>query len=160
MDAYYRVITDNELNNENINIPTNWILKSESNDEDRYIKGVKMHRFGCSWLNAGGDVDDHDGFIIWMINIPFLNKDTGEIEYISHDDAQDAYDMMNNGKSELEYIAKRFISNWDPKNGEYLTKNDRIIKYYRQGMPVIDISKVLNIPAKEIYKFLRDNKIK
>ncbi len=97
-----------------MNIPKS-ILTSPSNHKNRLVKGIEIVRYGASWLNAGGDIDDHDGFILWMINIPFENEN-GEVEYISQDDAQDAYDLMNTGKFELEYTVREFLKHWDGEN--------------------------------------------
>lgn len=100
-----------------MNIPK-LILTSPSNHKNRMIKGIEIVRYGASWLRSGGDIDDNAGFILWMTNVPFKNK-KGEIEYISQDDAQDAYDMMRTGKFELECNAREFLKFWDRKTKTY-----------------------------------------
>ena len=54
-----------------------------------------------------------------MMNIPFENE-KGEIEYISQDDAQDAYDMMTMGKFELENSIREFLIHWDSKHRKWV----------------------------------------
>lgn len=71
-------------------------------------RGIHLSRFGASWRKAGGKMNDRDGFITWMMNIPFI-EDDGSTVYISQDDAEDAYWMMRCGKVELEYRAGAFI---------------------------------------------------
>ena len=78
------------------------------------IFGVDMSRYVASWLIAGGDSDDTDGFILWMMNIPFTNEN-GETVYISQDDAEDAAWIMSCGKMELEFSAACFLEGWDPE---------------------------------------------
>ena len=95
------------------------ILTTASNYENRYVKGIRLSRFGASWLKAGGCRTDHAGFILWMMNIPFENE-KGEIEYISQDDAQDAYDMMTMGKFELENSIREFLIHWDSKHRKWV----------------------------------------
>ncbi len=91
--------------------------------KNEQVMGISLSRYGASWLHSGGKWYDRDGFILWMMNIPFENE-TGEIVYISQDDAEDAYEMMSCGKLELEMNVGGFFSKyWDkdeckPKNGE------------------------------------------
>lgn len=81
---------------------------------NRFIHEIEIWRYGASWLNAGGNLHDRDGFLTWMTNIPYKNS-KGEIEYISLDDAEDAYNMMSMGKFELECKARDFLKDWAPK---------------------------------------------
>lgn len=90
-----------------MNTMTMELRKTPMNVSNKKIFGIHMSRFGASWLNAGGRFNDRDGFILWMMNIPFKNDD-GTIEYISQDDAEDAYWMMTCGKMELEHDVCRF----------------------------------------------------
>ena len=83
------------------------IRKTPCDYSNKKVMGIRMSRFGSSWLNAGGRYSDRDGFLIWMMNIPFVNEN-GETIYISQDDAEDAYWLMNCGKMELENNARAF----------------------------------------------------
>lgn len=81
---------------------------------------IRKNRFCASWLHSGGKYDDHDGFILWMMNIPYRNPDDGKIIYASQDDAEDTYDLMSCGKMELESSAAQFISQYEKDKGGYL----------------------------------------
>lgn len=81
--------------------------------------GIHLSRFGASWLQVGGNQDDCDGFLTWMMNIPFKNED-GSISYINQDDAEDAFWMMNCGKMELESSARAFITAHEKDERDYL----------------------------------------
>ena len=81
--------------------------KTPQNYSNKKIFGIHMSRFGASWLNAGGSICDSNGFIIWMMNIPFKNE-KNETVYISQDDAEDAYWMMSCGKFELQCSVRDF----------------------------------------------------
>ena len=81
--------------------------------------GIDLSRFGASWLNAGGKYYDQDGFLVWMMNCPFKDKD-GNIVYPSQDDAEDAYWMMSCGKMELEHDIRKFRSEHEIDEGGYV----------------------------------------
>lgn len=83
------------------------------------VMGIHLSRFVASWLRCGGKYDDGDGFITWMMNIPFKNED-GSFSYISQDDAEDAYWMMSCGKLELESSARAFIAAHEKDKNGYL----------------------------------------
>ena len=97
-----------------MNKPEFGVRKTNRNCSSRDIHGIAIWRYGASWLNAGGNLHDSDGFLTWMMNIPFKNS-KGEIEYISQDDAEDAYTMMHMGKFELECAVRDFLKDWKPK---------------------------------------------
>lgn len=101
-----------------MNIPVCGIRENPRDYSNKHVMGIRMNRYGASWLNAGGDFNDQEGFLLWMMNIPFEN-DKGEIEYISQDDAEDAYDLMNMGKCELESTVRDFLKHWDAEEQEY-----------------------------------------
>ena len=90
-----------------MNTMTMGLRKTPMDVSNKKIFGIHMSRFCASWLNAGGLFEDRDGFILWMMNIPFENDDC-TISYISQDDAEDAYWMMTCGKMELEYTVGKF----------------------------------------------------
>ena len=93
-----------------INVPTNDILTGEALDwNNEFIKGIRMSRYWASWLHCGGDFNDEEGFVEWMMNIPFENKD-GSISYISEDNAVDTYQIMACGKCELEHYAREYLA--------------------------------------------------
>ncbi len=81
--------------------------------------GIHLSRFGASWLNAGGRRDDQDGFLVWMMNIPFKNED-GSVTYINQDDAEDAYWMMSCGKMELEHSVAQFRNEHEVDERNYV----------------------------------------
>lgn len=91
----------------NMNLPMMGIRTAPHKYGEKTM-GIHLSRFGASWIRSGGNINDRDGFLIWMMNIPFENAD-GTIEYISQDDAEDAYFMMECGKFELEKSARRFL---------------------------------------------------
>ena len=82
---------------------------------NKLVMGIPLCRYGASWLHCGGKWNDHKGFMLWMMNIPFKNE-AGEIVYISQDDSADAYEMMSCGKFELQETVKKFLSQWDAAN--------------------------------------------
>lgn len=93
-----------------MNLPEVGTIRYSKHRVGERTKGdIYLSRFGASWINAGGRSDDRDGFLVWMMNIPFKEED-GSISYINQDDAEDAYWMMNCGKMELEYNAVDFIA--------------------------------------------------
>ena len=106
-----------------MNKPVFSIRKTPHKWKNEMVMGISLSRYGASWLHAGGDWTDRDGFVLWMMNIPFENEN-GEIVYISQDDAEDAYEMMSCGKLELEINIRKFLSEyWDtnkqePKNSD------------------------------------------
>lgn len=75
---------------------------------NRKLFGVHMSRYCASWINAGGDPNDDEGFIKWITSINFKTED-GKIVHISEDDAWDAYNMMTCGRMELEHSVKEFL---------------------------------------------------
>lgn len=75
---------------------------------NRKVFGIHLSRFGGSWLNAGGDWRDEEGFKEWMRSVPFEAKD-GTIQHISDDDVHDAYEMMRGGKFELENSIREYF---------------------------------------------------
>lgn len=81
---------------------------------------IRKNRFCASWLHSGGRYDDRDGFILWMMNVPYRNPDDGKIIYASQDDAEDAYELMSCGKMELEGSAARFIGQYEKDKRGYL----------------------------------------
>ena len=98
-----------------VNVPTNDILTGEALGWDNeFIMGIRMSRYWASWLNCGGDYNDEEGFVEWMMNIPFKNKD-GSISYISEDNAVDTYHIMACGKSELEHYAREYLAEYRQK---------------------------------------------
>ncbi len=76
---------------------------------NKKVFGIRMSRFGASWLRSGGDINDQEGFLKWMTSIPFEEK--GKTVYISEETAIDAFMVMSNGKMELETNAKQFLMN-------------------------------------------------
>lgn len=55
-----------------------------------------------------------------MMNTPYRNPDNRKIIYASQDDAEDAYQLMNCGKMELESSAAQFISQYEKDKRGYL----------------------------------------
>ena len=101
-------------------------LRTTSHSYDnKKVMGIRMSRFGASWLNAGGRYDDRDGFLIWMMNIPFENEN-GETVYISQDDAEDAYELMSCGKMELEGTVYAFRKQYGVNERNYVNLPDDI----------------------------------
>ncbi len=93
-----------------INVLTNGILEGKQLGwENEFIKGIRMSRYLASWIIAGGDWHDENGFIEWMMNIPF-EKEDGSISYISEGDAVDTYNIMTCGKCELETWAREYLA--------------------------------------------------
>ena len=90
-----------------MNLPDIRIMRTARHRFGEETYGIYLSRFGASWLIAGGKRNDRDGFITWMMNIPF--QDHGKTIFISQDDAEDAYWMMSTGKLELETNARQFI---------------------------------------------------
>lgn len=95
------------------------IRKTPCNYSNKKVMGIRMSRFVSSWLNAGGRCNDRDGFLIWMMNIPFKNEN-GEIVYISQDDAEDAYWLMSCGKMELEGTVHAFRKQYGVNERNYV----------------------------------------
>lgn len=92
-----------------MNLPEVGTIRYSKHRVGERTKGdIHLSRFGASWIKAGGRSDDMDGFLVWMMNIPF-EEENGSISYINQDDAEDAYWMMNCGKMELEHSAREFI---------------------------------------------------
>lgn len=92
-----------------MNLPRYDTIRTAEHRYGEKTMGVHLSRFGASWLRVGGRKDDRDGFITWMMNIPFKNPD-GSISYVNQDDAEDAYWMMHCGKMEFEHNAMEFRS--------------------------------------------------
>ena len=92
-----------------MNLPERGTIRTAPHRCGETVRGIHLSRFGASWINAGGKSNDSDGFLVWMMNIPFKNED-GTISYISQDDAEDAYWMMNCGKLELESSVRKFMA--------------------------------------------------
>lgn len=101
-----------------MNIPVCGIRENPRDYSNKYVMGIRMNRYGASWLNAGGKFWDREGFLLWMMNIPFENE-KGETEFISQDDAEDAYDLMSMGKFELERSVEEFRKHWNEEEEEY-----------------------------------------
>lgn len=93
-----------------VNVQTRKILTSKALSWDNeFIKGIRMSRYFASWIHCGGDINDRDGFIEWMMNIPF-DDGHGGFTYISEDEAVDTYAIMKCGKSELERWAREYLA--------------------------------------------------
>lgn len=98
-----------------VNVPTNGIFEGEELGWDNeFVMGIRMSRYMASWLICGGDFNDEEGFIEWMMNIPFENKD-GSMSYISEADASDTYNIMTCGKCELETWAREYLAEYRQK---------------------------------------------
>lgn len=90
-----------------MNLPKFGLRTTRHRIGETTLGDIHLCRFGASWIKAGGSQDDMDGFLVWMMNIPIKNED-GSITYISQDDAEDAYWMMNCGKMELQHSVAMF----------------------------------------------------
>lgn len=101
-----------------MNLPI-WELRTAPHRYGETVMGIHLSRFGASWLISGGNINDRDGFLIWMMNIPIRQPD-GTMKYISQDDAEDAYWMMSCGKAELQYSARDFINSHKKSKRGYL----------------------------------------
>ena len=84
---------------------------------NRKLFGVHMSRYCASWINSGGDPNDIDSFIEWIMSIEF-KIENGTIEHISEDDAYDAYNMMTCGRMELEHSVKEFLEKQNNSKAE------------------------------------------
>ena len=102
-----------------MNLPEIGGIRTAPHRYGETVLGIHLSRFGASWINAGGRSNDMDGFITWMMNIPFTNDD-GSVVYISQDDAEDAFWMMNTGKLELESNVRKFIKEHGTDKRGYL----------------------------------------
>ena len=101
-----------------MNLPVIGIRETHSTWENEEVMGIRMSRFCASWLVSGGSYRDQDGFLVWMMNIPFKDKN-GLTVYISQDDAEDAYRMMSCGKCELEVTARKFLRDHEQDESGY-----------------------------------------
>ena len=110
-----------------MNIPEIGTIRTAKHKYGETTKGIHLSRFGASWLRVGGKSTDRKGFIVWMMNIPFI-EDDGTITYINQDDAEDAYWMMSCGKSELQYYAADFIKTYGTDKRGYVILDEELKK--------------------------------
>ena len=68
--------------------------------------GIHVTRFIASWIRSGGSLrygKDYDDFREWLGTITVDGKN------LSEQDVNHIVDLAQNGKMELEYLAKQFL---------------------------------------------------